>query len=308
MERSLEITTAIGCKNRCVYCPQDRLIDKYNRKSKINRLSFLDFKRFLSNVPKDVHLYFSGFSEPWSNSECTKMILHAYKNGYDISVFTTTVGMKISDIDIIKNIIFLDFVVHLPDDSENTQIKVSKDYLANIRKLLDSNMSNLSFNCKISSSKSKINFLLKNLFDEYKIDTSKFIGNVNTRAGNINVRKLQNKNKTSKPIRDCICLDGGVLLPNGDVFLCFMDYGLKHKLGNLSKDTFDKLIYGKEMLKIKEGLRDDSIDILCRNCEYAVQKKFSNHPFFEGYLYPYTTPLLKPIRSLIRNLRSKISR
>jgi sulfatase maturation enzyme AslB (radical SAM superfamily) len=32
-----------------------------------------------------------------------------------------------------------------------------------------------------------------------------------------------------------------VVLPNGDVYLCCMDYGLKHKLGNLYEQKFEEL-------------------------------------------------------------------
>lgn len=48
-----------------------------------------------------------------------------------------------------------------------------------------------------------------------------------------------------------------VVLPNGDVVLCCMDYGLKHKLGNLLEQNFNDL------------KREANYD-LCKSCEWYV--------------------------------------
>ena len=48
-----------------------------------------------------------------------------------------------------------------------------------------------------------------------------------------------------------------VVLPNGDVYLCCMDYGLKHKIGNLYLQHFDEL------------QRDKQYDI-CHKCEKFI--------------------------------------
>jgi len=48
-----------------------------------------------------------------------------------------------------------------------------------------------------------------------------------------------------------------VVLPNGDVYLCCMDYGLKHKLGNLLGQNFNDLY------------RSGNFD-LCKSCEWYV--------------------------------------
>ena len=48
-----------------------------------------------------------------------------------------------------------------------------------------------------------------------------------------------------------------VMLPNGDVYLCCMDWRLKHKLGNIFKTNFDKLDRNKFYK-------------LCQTCEKSV--------------------------------------
>ena len=46
-------------------------------------------------------------------------------------------------------------------------------------------------------------------------------------------------------------LDANVLLPNGDVSLWCMDYGLKHILGNLVKQSYEEIRNSPELTKIK---------------------------------------------------------
>ena len=65
-------------------------------------------------------------------------------------------------------------------------------------------------------------------------------------------------------------MNNNILLPDGTVVLCCMDYGLKHILGNILTDTFEEIMDGEEMRKVKEGMNgNETLDILCRNCSYA---------------------------------------
>jgi len=62
-------------------------------------------------------------------------------------------------------------------------------------------------------------------------------------------------------------LQYNVLLPNGDVLQCCMDYGLQHVLGNLNHCDYPSLFRGPEFLRIKKGLWNGSSNILCRRCD-----------------------------------------
>lgn len=46
----VEITTKIGCKNMCSYCPQTTFLKAYTHKTKM--MSLEDFKSFLNNIDK----------------------------------------------------------------------------------------------------------------------------------------------------------------------------------------------------------------------------------------------------------------
>jgi hypothetical protein len=61
----------------------------------------------------------------------------------------------------------------------------------------------------------------------------------------------------------CGCLEKmyhNVMLPNGDVSLCCMDYGLKHILGNLYEQDYEEIIP-----------ENNQCFELCRLCENAVE-------------------------------------
>jgi len=288
MGRSLEITTVIGCQNNCSYCPQNKLIKAYSQRSNINRLSLADFKKFLAQVGSHVHIKFSGFCEPWSNPECSAMIVYAHTQGHVVSVYTTTIGMKYEAIDQIKLIPFKNFVVHLPDGSGQTLIKVDDDYLLKLEKLLEYKISNLQFICQNLFASDDIDQSIKNLLEKYhNFNKTKLFTKPTTRAGNIKLKPLSDSLQITGQLGQCIKFDSGVLVPNGDVFLCCVDFGLKHCLGNLNNNSLAELFNSPEIWKIKKGFQDESIDILCRHCELAVKKGLTDNLFLKKYIYLY---------------------
>ena len=115
----MEITTSAGCSVSCKFCPQKTFLQAY--KSEVRKLSLQDFQKALENVPDDTIIIFSGFAEPFLNTDCTKMILHAHEEGHQISLFTTGTGLTLEDVSAIRKIPFSGFphggfVLHLADD------------------------------------------------------------------------------------------------------------------------------------------------------------------------------------------------
>lgn len=54
--------------------------------------------------------------------------------------------------------------------------------------------------------------------------------------------------------------------------LCCMDYGMKHVLGNLLQQSYEEIINGSEMQRLKCAINgDESIDLLCRGCSSATE-------------------------------------
>ncbi len=286
----IEITTRIGCKNACVYCPQKKFINNYRRKSNIIYMSFDTFKACLDKLPLNVQINFSGFSEPWLNPDCTKMVLFANEKGYKIAVFTTMVGMNISDIDLLEQVSYTRFLVHLPAEKEYDKIQVDGHYLDLLKRTLNSKI-NVAYHFHGVTLNPKVKLLM-----EHTEKAVEYVpincGNkesverwpIFSRAGNVKVKNRLAPFRKRGALGCKFNLRYNVLLPNGDVLLCCMDYGMKHVLGNLLSSSYDSLFFSGTFLKAKAGLRNGSLDTLCRYCERVA---YDVSLFAKVYNYPY---------------------
>jgi len=285
---TMEITTVIGCKIRCTYCPQDKLMRAYAKRSNIYKMTFETFKRCLDKIPLNVHIHFSGMAEPWLNTECTKMLLYAYQKGYKIAVYTTTIGMPTSDVKIIEFIPFRHFNVHLADKERYSKIEINDNYLETIDAILKSKIQNREY-MTMGELHPEVQKLIKK-----RIRRTRML----SRAGNIEGKPCPPvPPKLKGPIR---CRSAGsqlnhnILLPNGDVLICCMDYGMQHILGNLISSNYTSLFSGKEFYKLQKGVDTDSFDILCRYCENASP------------LNEYNLPEKKDLRSKVKKYVNKL--
>lgn len=62
---NLEISTVVGCKMNCDYCPQKVHVKTYTDKTRETVMSLDNFKTILSTVPKECEIIFAGMAEPW---------------------------------------------------------------------------------------------------------------------------------------------------------------------------------------------------------------------------------------------------
>lgn len=271
MERCLAITTKVGCKNQCAYCPQDSFINSYVKRSKITQMNLDCFQRCMDNVPADVHINFAGFGEPWLNPDCTEMLLYAHAHGFKLRVYTTLVGMELSDIYRLREIPFINFVVHLPEDKGQTKISVNEKYLSVLSELVNSSINNVAYILHRTTLTEKVHRKVKHVLIQNNITPA--IWDLVTRAGNVKIAGMNLPEKIKGSISKCFRLKSNILLPNGDVALCCMDWGLQHILGNLLVTDYDSLFEGEEYAKIVRGLDDDSSDILCRYCDIAPKNE-----------------------------------
>ncbi len=217
------------------------------------------FKACLDKIPNKVTVIFSGFSEPWLCPDCADMILYAWNKGHKIKLYTTLVGMTEGDIEKIKHIPFSRFSIHLPSEDWKENIIVNQKYLNLLRKIIKG-----SFN-------SGFVVLGKSLHKDIKPLNIKNIwyNPGHSRAGNIRFRKNKIIRK-SGPLKCSVSLGNNfTLLPDGNVSLCCMDYGLKHILGNLTTDSFLGLFTGNEFKKVQNRLLNENDDILCRYCYWS---------------------------------------
>lgn len=256
MSAILEISTVVGCPMLCNYCPQKEHVENYiGRGRKI--MSFRDFKECIDSVPGYVDICFAGMAEPFVNQAAKAMILYA-STKHTVSVYTTCYGMTIEDVELICNVNFNHFCIHLPDADGIMKLKVTPEYLEVLREAIKIPRRTFTVIGKLHPEVEKITGPVA--------DGSK---SLISRAGNLKdffTKKLIGKIQCSMAPDK---INHNVLVPNGDVLLCCMDYGHKHVIGNLLEHSYDELFETEEYKKVIAGLENDDSDILCRSCEIA---------------------------------------
>lgn len=260
MTPNIEISTVIGCKMGCDYCPQKLHVKEYLKRSRETVMSLETFGDCLYQIPTHVEILFAGMAEPWLNPDCTEMVLLAHKLGHRIGVYTTCEGMTLQDVDKIRNIDFLHFCLHLPDADGIMKFNVTPEYLEVLKACL--RIPKRNFMCI-----GKVHPLVEAITGPVTDSSHTLI----SRAGNLKTLAITRKTGKLECSATGPTINHNVLLPNGDVLLCCMMYDSSHILGNLLKDSYESLFTSDEYKRVMKGLQDESIDIKCRYCEIAKQ-------------------------------------
>ncbi len=248
MNPTLEITVALPCTNGCLFCPQKIINKKYEGNS---TLSYDAFKTMLDKIPKNVRIDFSGMCEPFQNKEASRMMRLAYESEYKIVLYTTLNGFNKNDVEELKKVCFDLIMVHIPDG-----FYYKGDYEKFLTEL----------------------GMFRGLGCEPQYMT---MGDIPKELSHIkNIQKPQMLSRGSNnhiyvtpktgSIRCCIAghdFDHNVMLPNGEVYLCCMDYSLKHNIGNILTEPYDFLMARLDAIKELANSKDG--DLLCRKCEWG---------------------------------------
>jgi len=224
------------------------------------------FRTCLRNIPRETVIEFAGFSEPFLNRDCVDMILLANDMGFALELFTTFVGISLDQLDKIADIPFTIVGFHTPDNNGYSNIKISDEYSAVIDKVLDMEKADGTSFVDIANCQSTPADELSDLFRNRLYIVSDPLCD---RAGNI--EEGGDLIKVDHRFGRIVCaasrlMDHWVLLPDGEVTLCNMDYGLKHVVGNLRSMTYDEIIKGKAFQEVISKMKSDDSDLICRDC------------------------------------------
>jgi hypothetical protein len=256
-QSTFDITTQIGCSVNCLkYCPQEIIISRYKGE---RHLSLDAFKQFISTVPKNTIIEFSGFAEPFLNQECPDMILWAHKKGHEIIIYSTLVGLTPSEADRILHIPFKEFVLHLPDAEGNANIPNTVRYRTVLGEVL-TRVHNISF--------MNMGYGFTTVHCE---DMARGI-NLKRRTGRVYCPFFMNGATNYQ------------VLPNGDVFFCCMTRGLAGKVGSLYENTYEELIESQRYEKQVMELQTDPMSI-CHICSRVHPYWFSRIEKIKSYLF-----------------------
>jgi organic radical activating enzyme len=290
---SIEITTNVGCTLACSFCPQDKISKLYKRGPE-RMMAFDSYKRILSKIPKNVRIDFSGYSEPFLNPEAMNFIELTAQMGYQQVLYSTLMGVSNSNAHRLRELLnekkINYMVVHLPDSHGNMPgFKISDEYLLNLKILLESDAVSCMTMSKTNEILPSINKFIKDncVRAVYKKLPKNSFGRgfLGWRRGGaldtagLNESYLLPSVKWSKPI-SCASTpfyNANVVMPNGNVHLCCMDYSGRHILGNLLLDPYEKLFTSTEMMKIISINRESnySDEVICRKCEDVLLHEFN---------------------------------
>ena len=245
----LEITTAIGCPINCLDCPQQLLQSKYTG---IRMMDFDQYKAAIDKVPQDVRIDFSGMCEPFTNPFCTDMILYAADKGHPLALYTTLQGATQQDLEKLYNIRYEVVTIHLPDCNGRSHFKITEEYLQLLNQWPCHN-----YSCHGDIDPQVLNYLLPNKF---------LITYMHDRAGNVESQPHYQVdiNRRIYCVNCGNLLNHNVLLPDGTIIMCCMDYGMTEIFGNLFVQSYEEIIDSETARRMRQKMLGE--DCLCRKC------------------------------------------
>lgn len=258
----LEITTRVGCGVMCKACPQTLFVKRYKElfPSDDIILSSETFKKCLENIPKDTHIDWSGFSEPFLNPLTIEMIQYADLVGFKQTLFTTLIRLDKYKWNLIKDIDFEEIIIHIPDAEHRADFNVDLDLLKYVSKTKIR-----AYHCHGTPRGDLYPYL-----GEYPIWNE-----LHNRGGNISENFVAKR--YVEEFVQCLYtrdkLNHNVLLPNGFITLCCMDFGLENILGNLTEKTWRELhnyLSDNNIGKIRAKMNSRE-DCLCNYCFRGIK-------------------------------------
>lgn len=271
----LEITAKIGCRIGCKFCPQKDLYKAYFKEN-INRckeMSMENYKKCIGHMPRETVISFAGFVEPFLHPYGCEMIQYAYEQGHPVELYTTFVGLTKKQFDTIKEIPFREVVLHTPDKKNYADIPITEEYSMILNEALDLKKANgepfiASANCQSEPSEEFLEIargrihVESSLIDRAGIMEDDVLKHSAYKYGRLVCNRSEKQNHW-------------VLLPDGVVVLCCMDFGLRHQLGNLQNSDYEAIINGDAYQALRQQMSHHyhGEDILCRKCTSSSEIK-----------------------------------
>lgn len=272
----MELTTMIGCPLMCTFCPQDNLRTEYGNNTKY--MQPMDLMTVLAKLPKDTRIDFSGMAEPWANPACNTMLEMVLYLGFDVAIYTTLYGMN--NPQAVKKVLESHpnqvkvVMLHLPDNNGNMKgWKPTQEWM-NAFEI----MSTLNVPCGVGAMTMDKNGDVHEFLKPYVGKLAGWQGH--TRADSLDTKQVEGQAVSITPMNTfpLTCAsspfyDRNVLLPNGDVVLCCMDYNLKHVIGNLFTQKYDEIMNGEKLAEIIKMNEADGFNkcSICKSCENVRQ-------------------------------------
>lgn len=272
----MELTTMIGCPLMCTFCPQENLRDSYG--TGIKYMSQVDLTSMLVKLPKNTRIDFSGMSEPWANPDCTSMLEEVLYMGFNVAIYSTLYGMK--DPERVRKVLedhpnqVEVIMIHLPDANGNMKGWKNSEEWQRAAAII----SNTKVPCGVGAMTMDRNGIVH---PELQAMVGRLPGWVgHTRADSLDVEQIGGQpisitpmNTFSLTCRSTPFYDRNVLLPDGNVVLCCMDYKLKHIIGNLLTQSYEEIMTGDKLAEIIKWNEEPKFNkcSICKSCENVTE-------------------------------------
>lgn len=267
----LDITTKIGCSINCKYCPQDVFLKAYYN-SNPNRERYLQkdtLIRCIDNLPIETNFQFGGMVEPFLNPNCLELIKVVCEKKRTVNLYTTLIGLNERSLQELMELPIDYVTLHVADAKEYAKIPTTDEYYHLLDMAINSKKRNGKPFVDMCNAQTEPDARVADICKEKYIISSTLID----RAGNLEGTNLVSKRIGTGKISCGVCgnaLNKNELLPDGTLLLCCMDYGMKHVLGNLKEQSYQEIMEGAEIKRIRAGMElNDKEDILCRMCSCA---------------------------------------
>ena len=272
----MELTTMIGCPLMCTFCPQENLRDSYGTGTKY--MSQVDLTKMLVKLPKNTRIDFSGMSEPWANPDCTSMLEEVLYMGFNVAIYSTLYGMQDPErvrkaLESHPNQVEV-IMLHLPDANGNMKgWKNSKEWIHAL-----SVMGSINIPCGVGAMTMDKSGVVHPDLQPIVGQLSGWMGH--TRADSLDVEQVAGQaiaitphNSFSLTCRSTPFYDRNVLLPDGSVVLCCMDYKLKHIIGNLLTQSYEEIMTGEALTEIIKWNEESNFNkcSICKSCENVTR-------------------------------------
>ena len=214
-----------------------------------------EYKRAIDKVPGCTRIDFSGMCEPFANKHCADMILYAAEKGFPLALYTTLQGATFEDYERLKGVHFDVVTIHLPDNEGRSHFNITDEYLE-LLYLWECN--NYSVHGQLDTR--VLPFIKRRNMITFMHDRA---GNVDCRPHITIETERQLRCKTSG-----YSMDHNVLLPDGTVIMCCMDYGMTGVFGNLFTQRYNDVLLSPAACDMRAKLAGG--ESICRHCANAV--------------------------------------
>ncbi len=253
----LEIGTWMGrCPANCTpYCPQEQNIARYTGKKV---MSFEDFKILTKTVPDYVTYSWAGSTEPFVNPATIAMMEYVQEKGNPQILFTTGIGLKLSDMERLRKITFEWLILHRADRQGHATIPDSPEYRAIIGDLVTS-PNILRVECM-------------------SMDDETFTSDNNERLFRPEGENI--RQKRGRVICDSLTGPQYSLLPNGNLYFCCVTKGLSNVVGSLHEHSYGQLTARHATYSFTLQKNPESVCHKCTRSRPYYLSRISNSPLF----------------------------